>query len=618
MTSHPDIVVAMETQASSTYGAWGNKGLEHLDIAGQLQDLGLEPAEIHHNVATEVLYELSLKYDVGTAISSTGALQVTIETTTIMPVVQSFIVEERDSVREVWWGGNYEILDEEVFLERREAAVSELNEESRLYVLDGFAGWDEEHRIPVRVISRCAHRALTMQCMLAPPSIDELEYFDLNAFPRPFTILDASSDRPKLERVKTSETSSTGDDEDKGPAHMTALALCSGQMLAVGKTGAEEMRHGLFIMMMYHMPLRPGPYSPPGERALPMMSACNVGPGGDVALFIGLDGTGKTSLSASSDREILGDAGHVWTEFGVCSFEAGCCEAYSTLSCEEVSAEDRRIRFGAVVERRVQNDTDNSSFSSDDEKASSMEPVRDCFVRMTYPLHHVANARVPGSFESHPSNVIILAFDVHGVLPLVSKLSDDAVVYHFLSGYSAIVPNDNFGFGETQAEATFSPCFAGPVLARHPFSYAEMLKAKLALHHSRGWLVNTGWHGGPQGVGKQCSMDFSRRVVEAIHDGTLAAIDDSSWEDMGVLGLHMPRVDINGVSRRALRPIDAWEANGASALDYRRALADLAIMFQQNFRKYESDAPHQSRQKICKNKPKTSTNYKAFKCQLHE
>merc|ERR1719450_1069802 len=276
--------------------------------------------------------------------------------------------------------------------------------------------------------------------------------------------------------------------------------------------------------MMYHMPLRPEPSLPPAQRALPLHSSANIGPSGDVSLFFGLSGTGKTTLSADPARELIGDDEHVWTNKGVFNIEGGCYAKCINLSKEKEPEIFQAIRFGSVLENVVFDKWDRQV---DYDDVSITENTR-----CAYPLHFIPNARIPAKVEHQPKQIIFLTCDAFGVMPPISKLTKEQVMYHFISGYTAKVAGTEEGVLEP--EATFSACFGAPFMVWHPYVYAEMLAEKLAKHDCPAYLVNTGWVGGPYGTGKRCSLKYTRALIDAIHDGSL---DKVEWDPMPGFGL---------------------------------------------------------------------------------
>merc|ERR1719163_2359798 len=329
-----------------------------------------------------------------------------------------------------------------------------------------------------------------------------------------------------------------------------ALAMCRAEMVILGTQYAGEMKKGVFTVMMYHMPLRPDRDLPPAERALPLHSSCNVGPDGDVSVFFGLSGTGKTTLSADPKRKLVGDDEHVWTTKGVFNIEGGCYAKCIDLTEEKEPEIFNAIKFGSVLE--------NVKFDQWDRQVDYTDVSITENTRCAYPLQFIPNALIPAVVDSHPSNVILLTCDAFGILPPISKLTSEQVMYHFISGYTAKVAGTEMGI--TEPQATFSACFGGPFLAMHPYVYAEMLAAKMEKHKAPAWLINTGWVGGGYGVGQRCPLKYTRQLVDAIHDGTLAKLEDNDFVTMEKFGFRMPKNKVKNVPLDVLHPPRAWAA----------------------------------------------------------
>merc|ERR1711865_143275 len=382
------------------------------------------------------------------------------------------------------------------FMTNRERALDYLNTREKLYVIDGFVGWDPEFRLPVRVIASRAYHALFMQNMLVPPKKSELAEFSNPSKP-PFVIYNSGAF--PCNRQTVGMTSSTS----------VSVSFDRSEMVILGTQYAGEMKKGAFTLMNYYMPLH---------------ASANIGVDDDVSIFFGLSGTGKTTLSADPKRELIGDDEHVWTTKGVFNMEGGCYAKCQGLTREKEPEVYDAIRFGSVLENVVY---DESTREVDFYDTSLTENTR-----LAYPLHFIPFARIPAVVDHHPKNVILLTCDAFGVLPPVSKLTTDQIMYHFISGYTAKVAGTEMGV--TEPQATFSPCFGGPFLAHHPFVYAEILAAKIAkTKGANAYLVNTGWVGGEYGTGKRCSLKVTRQLIDAIHDGTLSDLPDS-WAKSGL------------------------------------------------------------------------------------
>merc|ERR1711920_427352 len=417
------------------------------------------------------------------------------------------------------------------------------------------------YRVPVRVITSRAYHALFMQNMLVKPREDELVEFEKGGKQKPFVIFNAGVF--PCNRQTAGMTSSTS----------IAVSFERGEMVILGTQYAGEMKKGVFSVMNYLMPLQPARSLPPAERALPLHASANIGPDNDVSIFFGLSGTGKTTLSADPKRDLIGDDEHVWHTKGVFNIEGGCYAKTIGLTRDKEPEIYDAIRFGSILENVVFNE-ETGAVDFDDTTLTEN-------TRVAYPLQFIPNARIPAKVAHEPKQIILLTCDAFGVLPPISKLSPDQVMYHFISGYTAKVAGTEEGVKEP--EATFSACFGAPFLVWHPFVYAEMLAAKLEQVGASAYLVNTGWVGGPYGTGSRCSLKYTRQLIDAIHDGTLEALPDSEWEEMPIFGLKMPKSGIKDVPREVLRPEDAWKQSGQSAQDFQKTAGNLAVLFQKNF-----------------------------------
>merc|ERR1712031_48510 len=303
----------------------------------------------------------------------------------------------------------------------------------------------------------------------------------------------------------------------------------------------------------------------------------NIGENNDVSIFFGLSGTGKTTLSADPKRDLIGDDEHVWTTKGVFNMEGGCYAKCVGLTRDKEPEIYDAIRFGAVLENVVY---DDSTREVDFYDTSITENTR-----LAYPLQFIPNARIPAVVDHHPKNVILLTCDAFGVLPPVSRLTPAQVMYHFISGYTAKVAGTEMGV--TEPQATFSPCFGGPFLVHHPFMYAEILAARIdQTPGAHAYLVNTGWVGGGYGVGNRCSLKYTRALIDAIHDGTLSNLEDSDYEAMPIFGLKVPKAAFKDVPVDVLHPAKAWAKSGLSEKDFAGAAQKLASLFSDNFKEY--------------------------------
>jgi len=540
----------------------GNEVMQHaMDVMTQVNAGGLDVDEIYYNSPPGVLYQQALAHEKGSQIVSSGALAVKSGKKTGRSPLDKRVVWEDESKDDIWWGKVNIALPENSFLTNRERAVDYLNLQKRLYIVDGYGGWDKDYRVPVRVITSRAYHALFMQNMLVPPTEEEMKNFESGSGQKPFMIYNAGVF--PANRQTEGMTSSTS----------VSVSFKRGEMVILGTQYAGEMKKGVFTLMNYLMPLKPKRDLPPAERALPLHASANIGPDNDVSIFFGLSGTGKTTLSADPKRDLIGDDEHVWTTKGVFNMEGGCYAKTISLSAEKEPEIYAAIRFGAILENVG---VDETTGIVDYDDVSITENTR-----VSYPLHFIPNARIPASVDHQPKQIVFLTCDAFGVLPPISKLTPDQVMYHFISGYTAKVAGTEMGV--TEPQATFSACFGAPFMVWHPYVYAEMLAAKLEKFNCPCYLVNTGWTGGGHGVGSRMSLKYTRQIIDAIHDGSLEKIE---WEKQPTFGLMMPKSGIKDVPKEVLRPSEAWAANGQSQADYDKVAKNLAKLFEENFKEF--------------------------------
>ncbi|KAI9218712.1 ATP-utilizing phosphoenolpyruvate carboxykinase [Blastocladiella britannica] len=503
--------------------------------------------EIKRNISVAQLYEDALKYEDGTYLSSTGALITSSGAKTGRSPRDKRVVEEETSARDIWWGPVNMKISESVFMINRERAIDYLNTRSRLYVFDGYAGWDPKHRIKVRIVCARAYHALFMRNMLIRPTDEELEHFGHPDF----TIFNAG--QFPANRYTTGMTSTTS----------VAINFKRREMVILGTQYAGEMKKGVFTIMHYLMPK---------QGVLSLHSSANSGEDGDTSLFFGLSGTGKTTLSADPHRYLIGDDEHCWSDDGIFNIEGGCYAKTIDLSAEKEPEIFAAIRFGSVLENVVFN---KESRLVDYTDASLTENTR-----CAYPIEYIPNAKLP-CVGGHPKNIILLTCDAFGVLPPVAKLNSAQAMYHFISGYTAKIAGTEEGV--TEPSATFSACFGQPFLVWHPTKYANMLADKIKEHSADAWLINTGWNGGKYGVGKRISLKYSRAIIDAIHNGELA---NAEYENYPVFGLSIPK-KVTGVPESVLHPKKAWTGTPA---EYDETVNKLAQLFVNNFKLYQDQA----------------------------
>ena len=486
-----------------------------------------------------------MKYDED-MLASSGAIVASSHAKTGRCPKDKRIVDEPGSAADVWWGPVNIQLTPQSFLLNRKRAVEYLRGCQRLYVIDGFAGWDPAHRLKIRIICSRPYHALFMQNMLIRPSEAELA-----AFGKPdYVIFNAGgcAADPQVPGV-TSETS-------------VALHFASGEVVILGTEYAGEMKKGVFTIMHYLMPRK---------GVLSMHCSANEGQGGDTSIFFGLSGTGKTTLSADPQRRLIGDDEHCWTEQGVFNIEGGCYAKCINLSAEKEPEIYSAIRFGTVLENVILNPETRAPDYADARLTEN--------TRASYPIEYIPNAKIP-CISGHPKNIILLTCDAFGVLPPVSKLSPEQLMYQFISGYTAKVAGTEQGVHEP--EATFSACYGAAFLVWHPMKYAQLLADKMKTHAASAWLINTGWTGGPYGVGQRIKLAHTRAIIDAIHTGEL---DGAPTVTEPYFGLHVPST-CSGVPSEILLPQNTW----GQLSDYEAAAKHLATLFAKNFVQYAEQA----------------------------
>lgn len=512
--------------------------------AFSLNDVGISVKRILRNAPPSALYEEAILHDTGSHITASGALVAYSGHKTGRSPKDKHVVRHPNSEKDIWWGPvNFPLADGS-FKVNRERAKDYLNTRDTLYCFDGFAGWDPEHRLKIRVICARPYHALFMHTMLIRPTAEELE-----AFGKPDFVIYNAGAFP-ANRHTTGMTSKTSID----------LSFEDAELVILGTEYAGEMKKGVFTVMNYLMPRR---------GVLSMHCSATADPAtGRSSLLFGLSGTGKTTLSADPKRRLIGDDEHCWTNKGVFNIEGGCYAKAINLTPESEPDIFQALRFGAVLENVVFDDEDREVDFSD---TSITENTRGA-----YPIEFIRNAQIP-CVAGHPTDIIFLTCDAFGVLPPVSRLGPDHAMYHFISGYTAKVAGTEVGV--TEPSATFSPCFGGPFLVWHPGKYAELLAMKMAEHRSRVWLVNTGWSGGPYGVGARMKLAHTRAIIDAIHCGALAGASVASDP---IFGFDVVTQCPN-VPPEVMVPRNAWKDRPAFDAQAKK----LAGLFRQNFAKYE-------------------------------
>ncbi|HNM47252.1 MAG TPA: phosphoenolpyruvate carboxykinase (ATP), partial [Candidatus Sumerlaeota bacterium] len=441
---------------------------------------GITVEHVHRNPSVAKIYHLALQWP-RNYIANNGALISYSGEKTGRSPKDKRVVEDPVSKDHIWWGNINIPVSEESFAILKDTAIISLNtRRNYVYCIDGYAAWDPKHRLKVRIICGRAYHALFMRNMLIRPTEEELA-----SFGEPDWVIYNGGQTKASARIPglTGETS-------------VDINFKTREMVILGSEYAGEMKKGVFTVLNYSLPL---------EGVLSMHCSANEGKDGDTALFFGLSGTGKTTLSADPQRRLIGDDEHGWSEDGIFNFEGGCYAKCINLSQEKEPEIFQAIRFGSVLENVV---FDEDTHEVDYKDGSITENTR-----CSYPLEYIPNVKLP-AVGGHPRNIIFLTADAFGVLPPVSKLTPGQAMYHFISGYTAKVAGTEVGV--TEPQATFSPCFGAAFLVWHPTKYAELLKQKITEHNSTVWFVNTGWTGGSYGVGKRFDLAHTRAIINAI------------------------------------------------------------------------------------------------------
>jgi phosphoenolpyruvate carboxykinase (ATP) len=506
----------------------------------QLRDPASNLDATYRNLSTAELYEHAVRNGEGT-ISAHGSLVVRTGMHTGRSPQDKFVVREPTSEKKVWWGEINQPVTEADY-DRLRARLMRYVADRPIYSQDLYIGAHPTHRRSLRVYTESAWASIFARNLFRRPPRADLQGFAPN-----FTIIDVPSFKadPATEGVR-SETA-------------ILLHLQRMEIIIVGTEYAGEIKKSAFTVMNYLLP---------DEAALPMHSSVNVGRADDPALFFGLSGTGKTTLSADPERSLIGDDEHGWGADGLFNFEGGCYAKTIRLSAmyePDIFATTRR--FGTILEN-VDLDPATRELDLDSERFTEN-------TRGAYPLEFIGNAD-PTGMTTHPKNVVFLTADAFGILPPISRLTRAQAQYHFISGYTAKLAGTEIGV--TEPRATFSAGFGAPFLPRHPGEYARMLSERLERFDVPVWLVNTGWTGGPYGTGERMRIDHTRTMVRAALSG---ALDDVEYDLDPVFGVEVPR-SVPGVPDSILRPRDTWSDPAA----YDAKAQELAAMFVENFSAY--------------------------------
>jgi phosphoenolpyruvate carboxykinase (ATP) len=527
-----------------------NHGLVHLD-------------KVYWNLPEAALYEEASFRQEG-FMAHGGPFVVNTGKWSARAAQDKYVVREASTEDKIWWGEYNRPYSPEKF-SALFARVQAYLQDEELFVQDCYVGADPDYRMPIRVVTEFAwHSLFARNMFITPTTLEEYQ----NHLPE-FTVIAAPDFRidPRVDGTRSS----------------TAIILNFAERLALicNSSYGGEIKKSMFTVMNFLLPM---------QDVLSMHCSANVGDDGDVALFFGLSGTGKTTLSADSKRRLIGDDEHGWSDDGVFNFEGGCYAKVIRLSADhepEIYATTRR--FGTILENVVQDRTSRRLDLDDDRFTEN--------TRAAYPLEFIPNVVPEGTVKSHPKNVILLTCDAQGVLPPIAKLDPEHAVYHFISGYTSKIAGTEIGLG-IEPEIAFSACFGAPFMVHHPFKYADMLRAKMEKHGANCWLVNTGWVGGGWGVGKRISIRHTRNLLNAALEGKL---DKVRYRKDKLFGFKVP-MSCPDVPKDVLDPSTSW----GNKDEYWKRYDALAARYIENFKLYADGCPA----KVLKAGPKRLKNAK--------
>lgn len=516
-----------------------------------IQGLDLNSKSIYKNLPTARLVEHVFQRREG-QLASNGAMNVRTGNRTGRSPTDKFLEDTPAIHDNIDWGKVNQPITPEQFDTAYNIAARFLNAQDDLYVFEGFAGADLKHRLGVRVITTKAWHALFAETLFIKPG-SKSDAGD-GSWNHDWTVINAGAHKLTPE-------------EQAALGHNTPIIIAQSlekkTVVIIGTEYAGEMKKGIFYAMNYDMP---------DQGVFPMHCSCNVDKKdpSNVALFFGLSGTGKTTLSADPNRALIGDDEHGWGPTGVFNFEGGCYAKVIGLTHEKEPQIWDAIRFGSILENTILNENREPDY--DDVSITQN-------TRVTYPVDYIPDAIIP-SIATHPKNVIFLTADAFGVMPPIAKLTPEQAMYYFINGYTSKLAGTEAGV--TDPVPSFSPCFGGPFMPRPAATYAKMLAERTKQHDAHVWLLNTGWSGGPYGVGKRFSLPYTRAMVTAILDGSLSSVPT---KEHPILGLHMPTT-IPNVPDEVLDPRNTWADKAA----YDQKCTELAKKFRENDAKYNLPA----------------------------
>ena len=504
-------------------------------------------SKVYWNLPVEALYEEAIFRNEG-KITLYGPLVVNTGKHTARAANDKFIVQEANSENHVWWGQYNRPYAADKFGELFNRVQGYLQGKD-VFVQDCYAGADPNYRLSVRIITELAWHSMFARNMFIPPTTND-EY---RRHVPDFTVIAVPSFKafPQI---------------DGTPANTVIVINFEQKLCIIGNSGyAGEIKKSIFTIMNYLLPL---------QGVMTMHCSANIGKDGDTALFFGLSGTGKTTLSADPRRGLIGDDEHGWSDEGVFNFEGGC---YAKVIGLSAAAEPQIFactrRFGTILENVVYDPVTRLIDLDDDERTEN--------TRSSYPLEYIENA-VLSKIGGHPKNILLLTCDASGVMPPVARLSTEQALYHFISGYTSKIAGTEIGLGE-EPEITFSTCFGGPFMVHHPAYYASLLRRKTERYGVNCWLINTGWVGGPFGIGKRISIAYTRAMLNAVLEGKLESVE---YITDPIFHFKVPK-SCPEVPSQVLDPASSWPSREAYMKRYR----SLASRFIDNFKKFEDQAP---------------------------
>jgi len=523
-------------------------------IKNELASYGIDVAgELYYNLSYDELFKHetddSLKGHERGFVTNLGAVNVDTGIFTGRSPKDKYVVYETESADNVWWAGeghkksDNKPISLEVWEDLLSNSKQELSTNNKLYVMDAFLGANENTRLKIRVITEIAWGAHFVKNMFIRPSDEELEDF-----------------KPDFIMLHSCKTVNPNWEKQKLNSEVYVAFNIKERMAVVGGSWyGGEIKKGFFSIMNYFLPLK---------GIASMHCSANMGKNGDTAIFFGLSGTGKTTLSADPDRFLIGDDEHGWDDDGVFNFEGGCYAKCINLSKENEPDIYNAIRRDALLENVVYNAENGEIDFADKSKTEN--------TRVSYPIYHIRNVVKPVSKGTHPKKVIFLTADAFGVLPPVSKLTRDQAMYYFMSGFTSKLAGTERGIKEPTP--TFSACFGAAFLMLHPAKYAEELAKKMDKHNATAYLVNTGWIEGPYGVGRRIDLPSTRRIINSILDGS---IDNAETEILPFFGLNFP-TELAEVNKNILNPRKSWKDSN----EYDKQAKMLAEKFIENFNNF--------------------------------